>query len=229
MLKFGVIAEGVCDQAVLEKILLGYFQGEADEPIINPIQPPPAPPGGPPSHGGWTLVFKSIAIGDPQQALQFNDYLIIQIDADVQEDKGFNVPKRENGNQLAVAERIARIRQKLEGGMDEVFLQSNAHRILFAIAVDAIECWLLPLLYTDSKAGKTVGCLPAANSALRKGDQKGLSAGDDKFLHAYEELSSRYLKRKDLLGRGLKNPSLKIFVEQLDRSFPDRAEGTGPQ
>ena len=39
MLKFGIIAEGPTDQIVIENILLGYFQDQDDEPVINPIQP----------------------------------------------------------------------------------------------------------------------------------------------------------------------------------------------
>ena len=213
MLKFGVIAEGPSDQAVIENILLGYFQNEAEEPVINPVQPPPTPPGAP---GGWTLVFESLKRGDPQKALQFNDYVVIHIDTDVQEESGFDVAKREQGKELSVPDRIARVIDRLKKEIDVEFLKANVHRLLFAVAVDSIECWLLPLLFDKKKAGKTTGCLKAANDALRKANRNGLSAGETKFPLAYDQASRDYTKRKKLMELHDKNPSLELFVQQLD-------------
>ena len=86
----------------------------------------------------------------------------------------------------------------------------------FAIAVDSIECWLLPLLYGDKKAAKTTGCLESANRALRKANENALSAGEKKFLPAYEKASSGYRKRKTLIELHGKNPSLELFIKRLD-------------
>jgi hypothetical protein len=157
VLKFGVIAEGPSDQLVIENILLGYFQDEEEEPVINPVQPPPATSGSPPPPGGWTLVFRCLERGDPQQALQFNDYLVIHIDTDVQEEPGFDVPRREGGSELSNPDRVHRVIARLGTDIDAAFYHANAHRILFAVAVDTIECWLLPLLYNNNKAEKTTG------------------------------------------------------------------------
>ncbi len=92
MLKFGVIAEGPTDQIVIENILLGYFQDQEDEPAIHPIQPPRPLTETP---GGWGHVFKSLERKDYAGALQYNDYLVIHIDTDVQEQPGFDVPRRD--------------------------------------------------------------------------------------------------------------------------------------
>ncbi|HEV8060189.1 MAG TPA: hypothetical protein VGP68_09965 [Gemmataceae bacterium] len=221
MLKFGVIAEGPSDQQVIENILLGYFQDEPEEPVVNPIQPPvptsnlPAPP------GGWTLVFRSLKQGDHQKTLQFNDYIVIQIDTDVQEEPGFDVPKRDGGVELPLEELVRRVISRLKEEMGAAFCQTDGHRILFAVAVDTIECWLLPLLYTNKKTGKTTGCLEAANAALRKAGRKGLSAGDTKFPSAYDQCSRDYTKRKKLMELRYKNPSLELFIKQLDELRKD--------
>ena len=95
MLKFGVIAEGPTDQTVIENILLGYFEDQEDEPDIQSIQPPRPLTRHRPA--GWTLVFKSLERKDHEGALQYNDYLVIHIDTDVQEEPGFDVPRREGG------------------------------------------------------------------------------------------------------------------------------------
>jgi hypothetical protein len=216
VLKFGVIAEGPSDQLVIENILLGYFQDEEEEPVINFVQPLPATSNSPASPGGWTLVVESLKRGEPQKALQFNDYLVIHIDTDVQEETGFDVPRREGRSELSIPDRVARVIARLEQDIDATFYQANAHHILFAVAVDTIECWLLPLLYDNNKAKKATGCLAAANTALRKAERNGLSAGDTKFPLAYDQASRDYTKRKRLLERCNANPSLALFIEVLD-------------
>lgn len=100
--------------------------------------------------------------------------------------------------------------------IDAAFYAANEHRILFAVTVDTIECWLLPLLYNDKKAAKTTGCLESANRALRKADQDALAAGENTFIPAYEKASRGYLKRKTLNKLRNKNPSLELFIKQLD-------------
>lgn len=225
MLKFGIIAEGPTDQTVIENILLGYFEEQEDEPAVNPIQPPRPLTETP---AGWGHVFKSLQRKDYEGALQFNDFLVIHIDTDVQEEPGFDVPRREGGKELLLAERVDRVIARLNKDMDPRFLQANAHRILFGIAVDSIECWLLPLLYREKKkAAKTSGCLESANQALRKANQDALSAGEKKFLRAYEKASIDYLKRKNLMNLRGKNPSLELFINQLD-TVQSALEGNQP-
>ncbi|MGH7173169.1 MAG: phage tail protein [Gemmataceae bacterium] len=224
MSKYAIIAEGPTDQIVLENILLGYFQNDEEEPTVNFVQPPPPTAVCPAPPAGWSLVFASLRRGDPQKALQFNDYLVIHIDADVQEEPGFDVSRRENNKELSVPDRIDRIIDKLKVQMDSAFYDSNAHRILFAIAVDTIECWLLPLLHEDKKAKKISGCLGAANAALRKANRKGLASGDTKFPHAYEEASREYTKHKTLRKHADRNPSLQVFIKWLDKLFRNATE-----
>ena len=216
MLTFGVIAEGLTDQLVIRNILLGFFQDE--EPVINPVQPLPATADAPAPPGGWTLVFNSLKSGDPEKALQFNDYLIIQIDTDMQEELGFDVPKREGGKELSTPDRVVRVIDRLAKEIDEACYAAYRDRILFAVAVDTIECWLLPLLYNDKKAAKTKGCLSAANAAIRKSDKKGGLAARDgkKFPDAYDRASRAYRKRKMLMEHRDRNPSLELFIQQLD-------------
>jgi len=211
VLRFGVIAEGPTDQTVIENILLGYF---ADQEVdVRPIQPP-RPLSETPA--GWGHVFKSLQRKDHEGALQFNDYLVIHIDTDVQEEPGFEVPRREEGKELSVQERVSRVIEKIKCYIDIDYFEMNKHRFLFAVAVDSIECWLLPLLCGGKKAAKTTGCLEAANKALRKANENALSAGDNKFLRAYEKASRGYLKRKILNKARNKNPSLALFVNELD-------------
>jgi hypothetical protein len=168
-------------------------------------------------------VIENILLGffedqEDEPAIQYNDYLVIHIDTDVQEEPGFDVPRREKGKNLSVPDRVDRVIARLKRDIDEGFSQANAHRILFAIAVDTIECWLLPLLHRDKKAAKTTGCLESASQALRKADRDALSAGENKFIRTYEKASSDYRKRRTLIELHDKNPSLELFIKQLQTS-----------
>jgi hypothetical protein len=159
---------------------------------------------------------------------------VIHIDADVQEEPGFDVPRREGGNELSIPDRVNRIMARLSADIDAEFYQTNQHRIVFAVTVETIECWLLPLLYNNNKATKTTGCLDAANHKLRKADNKGLSGPDGtKFPNAYEATSREYQKRKTLMKQLDKQPSLGLFIQQLDAlqsrlsTSPPTSQGPG--
>jgi hypothetical protein len=210
MLRFGIIAEGVTDRYVLENILLGYCASD-HEPEFDPIQPPPG------GEGGWERVFLSLERGDHEGALQFNcDFVVIQIDTDVSQEPKYGVPWREEGRDLTVEELVARITARLKRFISPAFWQANQEKILFAVAVHEIECWLLPLLHDDNKAAKTSGCTEAASHALRKAGQPSLVGKDGKQKDAYDKASLGYRKRKTLLALRDKNPSLKLFLDQLD-------------
>jgi hypothetical protein len=211
MLTFGIIAEGATDQTVIENILLGYFQKQ-EEPSINYIQPPRPQAEKP---GGWTNVFRSLVQKDYVGALQYNDYLVIHIDTDVQEEPGFGVPRLVDGVELTIVQLVDRVVTRLKQEIDNDFNCVNSHRILFAIAVDTIECWLLPLLSDGKKAEKITGCLAAANWELRRTGREGLSAGENKFIKAYDKASSQYRRRRTLMDCHKRNPSLTLFINQL--------------
>ena len=230
---FGIIAKGVSDQSVIRNILSGYFG--KDQTFVNPVQP--LPMAGSPAK--WTRVLHCLTQREPEEALQFNDFLVIHIDTDIQEEKGFDVPRRESGNELSIAERVDRVINRLMRDMDAELLFTDRQRLLFAISVDSIECWLLPLFANDKQAAKTTGCQKAADAALRKKGMDGLSDGETKFPLAYQWASHEYTKRNVLLEKGRKNPSLEIFLTRLqqlqvsmapavDGSTPDAAIGNPP-
>ena len=58
---------------------------------------------------------------DYEGALQYNDYLVIHIDTDVQEEPGFDVPRREGGKELSVSERVDRVIARLKQNIDAGF------------------------------------------------------------------------------------------------------------
>ena len=221
MLNIAIIAEGVTDQAVIEAIARGAL-GE-DSFAFNPVQPPPWRPSGKkgegPPPGGWTLVFESLKRGDHWAALQFNQHLIVHIDTDVCEEPGFDVPRHEGGRALEPDELWERAAARLQRALGEDFVRRHGDKVIFAIAVDSVECWFMPLLHPDQKAhrARTAGCLRAANDALRAADREMLVRGEEKQLRAYQKLARDFERPRRLREVQDHNPSLKRLVEQLAR------------
>ena len=213
MATFGVVGEGETDQTVIENILLGYFGRDAD---VNPLQPLPGEP------GGWTLVLHWLVAGRAQEALQFNDFLVIQVDTDRCDDVGFDVSRQHpnEGRARTLDELVQAVRERLIQAMGPTVYAAHADRILFAVTVHSIECWLLPLLVSGKvKQSKVLGCLDEANHALRKAGREGLKA-EKTYVTRYRDESAPYRKRKDLMAKGPLSPSLGVFLAELGRLVP---------
>lgn len=109
-------------------------------------------------------------------------------------------------------DRVAARLREIIGGADLEFYQE---RIIFAICVREIECWLLPL-WDSTKADKCEGCLKAVDRALAQAD-KHILGTEPKDARRYEEASKEYKKRKVLVSKGPLNPSLKVFLAELEQ------------
>lgn len=221
MLRFALVCEGPTDRAVLRNILAGYFGGD-EEPILNALQPPDdatsAGAKDPPAHGGWGLVFKFFELGRHKEALQFNDYLLVQIDTDVSHLPGYDVPRRDGERDLDVPELVQRVIDRFEQLVGPDFWANHQDKLVFAIAVHSIECWLLPALEDGDLAGKTTNCLETANRARDRHNKSRLSNKDapNKDVRSYQDASREYARRKRLLALAPKNPSLALFIRHLD-------------
>ncbi len=212
---FALITEGITDQIIIENILSGFFN--SNDIDINCLQPlyDETDQNRLDSYGGWTLVFDYCASKQFKDAFQFNDYVIIQIDTDVSENKNYDIPHRdEQGKELTVVELIQKVKEKFRALIGENFFDDYEQRILFAISVHSIECWLLPLYYTDKKRAKIVNCLNTLNQQLIKKEDFTI---DDKNIDYYEIISKKYRKYSRLIKLYKENPSLKLFIEELEQ------------
>ena len=216
MLKFGLISEGITDNAVLENILIGYFEEDISG-YINHLQPPPSAP------GGWSRVLKYCSSMDFKNDFTDNDFMVIQIDTDKSFDAPFDVSHEENGVKLSVEQLIEKVKQRFEKLFEEAFgtnfkAEFN-NRILFAIAIHSTECWLLPL-YFEKNAEKIEikNCYEQLNKKV-----KGLQ----KTLKIYDTISADFCFPKKLKQASAENPSFKIFMEkELQAKIPLNTEGT---
>lgn len=205
MKSFGLVTEGITDQVVILRILSGFFGSNNIPP--NPLQPRPN------ASGGWTKVLDYCADVEFREAFRILDYVIVHIDTDTSEEYG--VSHHEGETELSPDALVQKIVGKLVEKIGADFYSKNKEKIIFAVSVHSIECWLLPLHCPNKAAirSKTTGCLNALNRELKKDgytiDPNAKGRGN------YDRASAGYSDKKTLMGVYEHNPSLKIFIDDL--------------
>lgn len=134
---------------------------------------------------------------------------------DQSEHVNFGVNQQENGEVLEPPALVSKVAGKLREIIGPEDLASYGDKIIFAICVREIECWLLPL-WDTAKASKREGCANAVDRALGKKGEAPLNKDPER----YRSASKEYSRHKELLAKGPKNPSLKLFLEELKSRIP---------
>ena len=212
---FGLIAEGPTDFAVLENILVGFFNDPDMSEYIRHLQPLRDATDEQYGPGGWTRVVEYCKSSVFQEAFEQNDYLLIQIDTDCLHEKPFELDVKQAVEPLVNAV-IEKFRVLIKEAFEADFYDKYAEKMLFAVAVDEIECWLLPLYFLDYKAAATNNCLHKLNMQLGKNREKIIKEKEPRH---YDKLSRPFIKNKILTASSSRNPSFHIFLEALRHSF----------
>lgn len=216
---FGLIAEGVTDHVVLENILIGYFNDF--DLVVRQLQPLRDATDELKGFGNWYNVFEYCKSSVFKDAFIQNDYFVIQIDTDCAHEKHYDVPPVHGESTEQFIERvIAKFEGLFRDSFGDEFYESHKERILFAIAVDEIECWLLPLYYNDNNRSSTKNCLFKLNREVAKKNKKLIIIPDNKDFDVYDKLSKPYMKQKMLNTSYPQNPSFNYFMEHYLQSIP---------
>jgi hypothetical protein len=215
MANIGIISEGITDQIVIEYILVGLLQD--DDLSIDPLQPSrdATDEDLATSAGNWDKVFEYCESSRFQYAVLNTDFVIVQIDADIFKTKEISEKYRLHfATDISVEDCVLQIQNMLIELIGRDFYTSYSSKIIFAISIDSIECWLLPIYFQNKpqQASKTVNCLNTLNQALSKQENYVI---DKKKPQYYRKASKPYLKHKDLVKLYPMNPSLNIFVESV--------------
>jgi hypothetical protein len=145
--------------------------------------------------------------------LQLHRYVIIQIDSDIAHDLGVLRPAG-----LSDADFVQLIVAKLCSYIAPDDLAAVRSRLLFAIGLDEIECWLLPLVFDRSEKKfleKQTGCLETLNHKLKTSKEVPLSTqARGKDPKRYERVSAPLRQRKKL-DQAATNPGFVRFLEEL--------------
>ena len=147
----------------------------------------------------------------------------MQIDTDVCEEKNYDVSRRhENGESRTPEDLIIKVIEKF----DQLFIESHKekyelfkNRIFFAISVEEIECWLLPLYHDDkTKSSATNNCIHKLNPKLIDKFDKFIDKNNKSTaLPHYDKFSRPFIKRKKIDDIYHANVSLKIFLDSLSK------------
>ncbi len=218
-IKFACVAEGATDLAVLEAILSGYF-GDADGDFIQvePLSPLLDASNKQQEGGGWTKVFHYCQSQPFQTAFQAHDFIVIQIDTDCAHEWHFNERKLRLDftptKEMTVLEVMEIARTKFEilfkAAFGDEFLTENQSKIIYAISVSELECWLLPanekLLKLKTDKSKIKKCYDAL--------------GNPEKMHVnYTRLSESYYQQQKLHKFAKENESLAGFIDELDNKL----------
>lgn len=216
--KIGIVSEGVSDyrtlQHITERILkTKIVDGEEYYTIrLNPKEEKNKQQG----FCTWQGVFTYIS-GQDNNALiaealkEGCEYVIVQIDTDVCEQYGVN-------HDLTNVELLwENVRRKLEESVHPHFDKS---KLIYAICIDELECWLIPFVNNDENRCKNMDrCLNIVNNDIRrdglyihKDDKNSLGAR-----RAYEHILGKKKKPKDIIAISKFNYGFHKFVEQLER------------
>lgn len=223
-LVFGLVCEGPTDQKVISNILDGYFGKEI---ITNRLVPlgDATDLYRAENYSNWLKVIEYCESEELLGALEGDKFVIVQIDTDVCEQKGFDVLKSdEQGKPLSPQNLQKKVKQRLIKAIGDKRYQLIQKQVVFAICIHSLECWLLPL-YTQQKRDyeKVNNCLHILQKEFNKKSKSKIKLSAKKS-RDYDKVSSRYRKTKDLKKLGLRNPSLSIFVEELDATFKSSKE-----
>jgi len=209
MAKFALACEGITDQVVIENILCGFYKDYDDlDEDIQPLQPPydettkKQKEG---EFGGWEMLFEYLSEKRFRDDVLNSDYIIIQIDTDRSEHPNFNVSQ----NDLSPTELIEKVIERLIQQIDSKteFYESNKNKIIYAISVHSLECWILPI-YKKYKSEKITGCFDTL-----KRESKSIKVCKEKEI--YNSLTKDFLKYKNLMKIASKNSSFQYFLDLL--------------
>jgi hypothetical protein len=216
MASFALITEGITDQVVIETLLLTCL---GPDTAVNPIQPErdKTDQSRQGQFGGWERVLESCTQSNFEMILSVNDFIVLQLDTDQAEHPNFGVALTENGQDRAVEALLADVRTVIINKLGTAWPQF-APRILFALAVHSLECWLLPLhAKTNADFKRTKNC--ASHLARLSGCK---TEADLKSYRKFEELAAplqrshknpQWQKKLEICRQH--SPSLVIFLNSL--------------
>lgn len=212
-MRFAIASEGKTDFTVLRNLLFGFFNDKR-MPITR-LRPKDREP------FGWGNLFNYISSQDFRDDCEDEniDHVIVQIDTYECEEWQAGV-KHIHDDREEVEAFVAQVKVVLIDKIGTAFYEAHQSKIIFAICVHEIECWLLPF-NTDKLAhySKVTACANAVEQiALKRGfsiHKKDYQEGKN-----YEDLSAGMKNNKDLMKKSQLNAGLKLFIESLSVAFP---------
>ncbi len=207
MMKFALACEGITDQIVIKNILRGYYENQINlKREIRSLQPPfDETTQKQIESGGWKTLRTYLRSKRFRDDVLNNRYIVVQIDTDIAHH--FKISPADSVTQW--------VNQMIETLVEEInqkenFYDQHKEKILFAVCVHSLECWLLALHQTND-AKNNIEKIDDCFDYLKSETEIFI----DKKPAIYEELSQPFLKNTKLLDVAGKNSSLNFFLQNL--------------
>lgn len=222
MINIALICEGVSEINIMTRIISKYLD---EEPIINPIEPDTKFENGhlvqtENGYGGWMQVLNHCNDEKLTNILEFNDYIVIQIDSDASIQAGYDVnPLNTDGSHKEDSVLYDDILKRLKMNLSAEFLEKYVGKLLFAICINEIECWLLPLYHTDHNRCKTQNCIYTLNRALAKNNIGCIISNDKNGPHSravYTKILKNFNTKRSIQKSARYHYGFSELLKQLD-------------
>lgn len=222
-MNFALITEGVSEHRIIKHIISKFFKDK--DPNINQIQPKLLNDKQEVA-GGWDEVLKYCQSEKLLDIFVENDYLIIQIDTDQSQHQPFNIshtkidPISRNHTNKTIEELYDDIKIKIESLIIPEILEKYRHNIFYAICTHTIECWLLPIYYSNNHKRDFSTCIGSLNKELSKKNTNLIpttskAKNTAQAIKTYNFILSNWKRRKDIEDSALHQYGLHKFLESL--------------
>lgn len=220
MIRFTLITEGASENRIIKYILNKFFPPEelffrdAQPQIINDKQE---------TIGGWNEVLNYCGrTEDLKEIFNNTDYLVIQIDTDQSQTSPFNISHTRSDNTLkSINELHTDVINRFNTLINDEILELHSNQIIFAICVHTIECWLLPMYYTNNHRADTRNCASRLNVELgRRNLDKIPTTTKNKNtvlgVRAYEKALKGWRRKQDIINSAEHNSAFNSFIHSLN-------------
>jgi len=220
MKTIGLICEGVSEINIVTRIVSKYLD---DNISVRAIEPETKTENGrlvQNGYGGWQQVLRHCNDETVERILEYNDYLLIQIDTDTANQQGYDVNTQDANGQMKTPEVLYQdVKARLLANISAEVQEKYQGRILFAICMNEIECWLLPLYYTNNNRCKTQNCVYTLNQALGKKNIGGIPEKDKNDPYArivYGKVLKNFKNKKTIQDCAQYHYGFNELAKQLD-------------
>lgn len=214
-MRIGIIAEGKGDLAVVENIIKGITgyddtnfhhlrpSDEFDETDLGRDDP---------TRSTWSMVKKECLERKSMAyflSLEDSKYVVIHLDTDKAQDYKVDIPKRDK-------EFCTNLRLNVVTKIKEWLNQEFLGKILFAVAVDEIDAWLLTIYGKQ----KDTSILPNAKGTLSYLlNKKNINTTSN--YNNFKKISKPFSKKKEVQAGDFltKNCSLRFFYEEIEQMW----------
>jgi|ERR1035437_8925279 hypothetical protein len=216
-MRIALATEGKSEHWIIKHIVENYFKGK--EIFFRQIQPQIVDDTQE-SIGGWREILKFCdRTDDIKSALVDCDFLVIQIDTDESQNIHFGVSHTKEGNVKKTNEELYHdIIDKLKSLINSELLDEYEGKIVFAISINTIECWLLPIYFTNNHKSDTRNCLTTLNTELRRRDLIPIPPKKQKEKRkiVYESILRNWRRKRDITNAAQYNAGFSFFIDSLN-------------